>query len=131
MNYHVSTNEISPLNLLKQNGGFSINMNMECVSPQNGYAVSLTDNKVILENDDYNDNFKIKSAIKDIWNFLRLLNIPDKSKLIIGGWVDNGIVYIDASMYVDNMFEAFTIGKIFRQKAIYDFKNEISLQIKK
>lgn len=125
---NVSMNEVSLLTVLKENGGFSVNMKHMIVQKSDGYAVSLTNNQVYLEGDDYTDNIAIKRAIREIWNFLRLLDITDKKKLIIGGWINpEGVAYIDASIYETDKETAVRIAKLFNQKAIYDFKNNESI----
>ena len=48
----------------------------------------------------------------------------------IGGWMDyDGMYYIDANIHISSLEMAKAVGKTFKQKAIYDIKNEKGIML--
>ena len=50
---------------------------------------------------------------------------------VVGVWTDNltGKVWIDKSMYVEDLATAMTLGRTYNQKAIYDIVNSQVLTV--
>lgn len=103
--------------------GFSISLDgMELKQYKEGYAVSITDIRTDLNN--------LDQDFKKVCMILNSLNIPFESK-VIGGWTYQGVIYLDATIYLKNKKTALLLGQVFRQLAIYDFKNKKSIEVKK
>lgn len=47
----------------------------------------------------------------------------------VGGWLDNGIVYIDNSIHVYDINEALELARHHEQLAIYDLENDTSIYL--
>ena len=96
--------------------GFSLNFKYGTLNTEeNGYYVALTDNPTTRKD--------LETTYKKVWNFLKLLNVPDSFK-IIGGWKEDNIYYLDASVWVLDKEDAHTLKRLFRQKALWDVENE-------
>lgn len=102
--------------------GFSIDYEgMELADYKNGYAVALTDNVII---GDAETDFKLLCKMASMLNC-------DKNTILFGGWSDGNKTYLDLSLWVPSLEEALSLGKRFNQKAIYDFKNNKSIEVLK
>lgn len=47
----------------------------------------------------------------------------------VGGWLDNGIVYVDNSIHVYDINEALELARHHEQLAIYDLENDTSIYL--
>jgi hypothetical protein len=105
---------------LKESGGFSLQVNdNQPLKDNNGYVVSITDNKV-KENE-------LRRTFRDLHKTAGKLNTDNA---LVGGWQDSeGNIYLDVSVKVDKLNEAKALGHLFNQKAIYDLKNNKSINL--
>jgi len=105
---------------LYNNNGFTVNKKLEKVSNLD-YIVSTP-------------NFETQIPLK-------LLTFPVFQSLIreytelveddkyIGVWIDNDIAYFDVSVSIIQKDLAIELGKMWEQKAIYDYKNNQSIYL--
>ena len=96
-----------------------------------GFTIDLKDNKIItpkykkgfyvgITN---NSNANIDLLISRVL-YLKQVTFKDISTFI-GGWSNEGLFYLDLSLYVKNFKDAVILGKKFNQKSIYSiFKND-------
>jgi hypothetical protein len=54
--------------------------------------------------------------------------LPDESQ-VIGGWVDDGIVYLEVSDIIKSKSVALELAEARGEKAIYDFANAKSIEV--
>lgn len=50
-------------------------------------------------------------------------------KTYLGAWVSGGKIYIDLSMWVDNLPMAIALGKLHTQLEVYDFLNKKGVKV--
>jgi hypothetical protein len=97
------------------NGGISIDNKGHELSDCGGYAVSIFPDRGTQVNSD-------EFGPDDILAFSRKnADILDKKGAILGAWRDNGKVYLDVSIFVENRDRALFLAKQHAQLAIYDF----------
>jgi len=87
-----------------------------------GFAVSLTDNAFSVVN-----KSTAKAIAADIKATARQLHLK---KWYIGAWSDGKKYYIDLSIIVESKKIALELGKIFKQKAIFDFSTLQSIPVR-
>lgn len=106
-----------------QNGGATFNLSTG-TSPTTGYAVSLKGgSKTPIDN----TRQSIEQTIKEFISIHGLeLSIPENH---IGGWVDDGWLYLDVSIIMDNLSDAILMGKIHEQKAIFNINDGHSIDL--
>ena len=104
---------------IKENGGGTYNKELKSISAKNGYMVSLQgfERKCKTEQE-------IEKAITENMEIIRGLD-----GAYLGAWIDEGIVYIDISVLVDNKEDAMQLGKLNNQLAIYDIQNNESIYL--
>lgn len=95
------------LDQLNKEGGFTCDRSGKS-KEVNGYAVSLLNPGIILDN----QSNPLPSIVK------LLENLPDNTYL--GGWIDNGVIYLDYTLIIPDYDTAFSIAVINKQKAIYN-----------
>lgn len=90
--------------------GITLDFNGNKINPKNGYAVSLTNHVIPLN--------KINASfLKRLRHDSRLIK-----GALLGGWRDkNGNQYLDITVLVSDIREAFTIGRKHKQQAIFSF----------
>ena len=97
-----------------QNGGATFNLSTG-TSPTSGYAVSLKGGSQVPIDDTR------QSIEHALYNFCAVhgleLSMPENH---IGGWVDDGWLYLDVSIILPNLVDAILMGKINKQKAIFN-----------
>ena len=100
-----------------QNGGATFNLSTG-TSPTTGYAVSLKGGSQVPIDDTR------QSIEHALYNFCAVhgleLSIPENH---IGGWVDDGWLYLDVSIILPNLVDAILMGKIHEQKAIFNIND--------
>lgn len=106
-----------------QNGGATFNISTG-TSPTTGYAVSLKGgSKTPIDE----SRQSIEQTIKEFISIHGLeLSIPENH---IGGWVDDGWLYLDVSIIMDNLSDAILMGKIHEQKAIFNINDGHSIDL--
>ena len=101
------------------NGGSSTNrLNQK---PTAGYMVSVPDESVIVPIDDREAAIEAISAHRK--SIAQRTHLP----YYVGTWVDNGQIFIDVSVQIDNLEHALDVGRTFEQIAIYDVVNQQSI----
>jgi hypothetical protein len=109
----------------KTGGTFKIcGTKVNCI---NGYFVSLRNGFVIPTEFFLNVKYPIV-ALSYSLEKLFILNGDDQFDYI-GFWVNGGIVYIDCTIHVRTKKEALKIGRLNNQIAIYDCKNNVSINL--
>jgi len=90
-----------------------------------GYAVSITDNPIHFR--DITER-QLKAEINRLEDQAKKLNLK---KYFFGWWLDKktGIGYLDLSLIFNNKRDALAVGRVFNQKAIFNFKTLQSLYI--
>ena len=100
---------IRKLKRLFRNGGFTATLKGNRIKKKSGYCVSLTNNK----------DLDIKRLIGSLYR----LQLSIKGyNLYIGGWVNEGIYYLDYTIIEPDKQKALKMASMFNQKAIYDLK---------
>ena len=101
-------------NYLKKNGGFTAKPNLIPVKPKSGYAVSLKGYET-----------RVPLEIVSLGLFRELLKcyqrLAEKNIAYIGGWIDEGYLYLDLSLILHNKEQALEVASKNKQKAIFDF----------
>ena len=111
--------------LLENKEGATLDFDYRPQHFENGFAVSLTDNKII---DWFNwSDEEIKKEAEKIKNLASLLNID---KAFLGWWSDEEVGYLDLTLVIENKEDALRLGKLFNQKAVYDFRTGKVIDIK-
>ena len=106
-----------------ENGGATFNLSTG-TSPTSGYAVSLKGgSKTPIDG----TRKSIEQTIKEFISIHGLeLSMPENH---IGGWVDDGWLYLDVSIIMDNLSDAILMGKIHEQKAIFNINDGHSINL--
>ena len=100
------------LKIAKENpSGFTIDLELNFVS--GGYAVA---------NKETQDCFGVEGLKK-------VIEYAKKHNTYIGGWLEEGKFYFDASIVVQDKEEALRIGKENEQIAIYDFQTGLPIYL--
>jgi hypothetical protein len=84
-----------------------------------GFAVSLTNNSILKW--DEKSNRELKKEVEKIREMAKGLNLK---KYFLGWWVNKDKGYLDLTIIIKKKDLAMELGKIFGQKAIYDFRNK-------
>lgn len=104
------------LQYVKDNGGATLDNDMNIATISDGYMVSIKGYEFIADIDDY---YYISDKIKYISN----IDIKDK---YIGLWLNDGKLYIDCSFNISDYEKAIEKAIINEQLAIYDVsKNNV------
>lgn len=114
-------------NILKEgikNGGFTIDKNGKAPKCKSGYVVSdFGKEKTYL----LNDKSDMLQLEKDIILYFDYIQSEDGAN--VGAWIEDGVLFLDISRIYQNKKEALKVGKKNRQLAIYDIKNDKSINI--
>ena len=106
-----------------QNGGATFNLSTG-TSPTSGYVVSLKGGSQVPIDE---SRQSIEQTIKEFISIHGLeLSIPENN---IGGWVDDGWLYLDVSIILPNLVDAILMGKIHEQKAIFNINDGHSIDL--
>lgn len=102
-------------------GGASFNLNVE--SPKKGFMVATSGNELVIPEKDF--------TRKTLRNYVKsnLKNINAKN-VNVGTWKENGLVYLDISINIQDKKEAIKLGKENNQIAIFDLSNFESVYLK-
>jgi hypothetical protein len=106
------------------NGGASLNKQLEVVSVNTGYLVSIPSKytKVLTIDTDYATMLK---AMQDMSSEINV----DGSGAYVGLWVNDGKLYIDLSINFNDLQVALNIAREFKQIAIWDAVNGKEIKI--
>lgn len=104
-----------------ENKGATLDKDYNNFSSNNGFMVSLQGQEIKVNK---NDIQGIKREIEKKREFIK-----DKRGLYIGLWLENDIMFIDVSIHIVNYLRALEVGRVNRQKAIYNLKNNDSIYL--
>lgn len=107
-----------------EKGGFTIDKTGKAPNVKSGYIVSDFGKEKTYFINDIND---MRQLEKDIITYFEDIQNSDGAN--VGLWLDNDILFLDISRIYQNKKEALKIGKKNRQLAIYDIKNDKSINI--
>lgn len=114
-------------NILKEgikNGGFTIDKDGKTPKVKSGYVVSDYGKEKTYLLNDKSDMIQLEKDIITYFDY-----IQNENGAHVGGWIENGVFFLDISRIYQNKKEALRIGKKNRQLAIYDIKNDKSIDI--
>lgn len=111
------------LEQLKNNGGFSYNINTHD-SPTSGYMVSLQGCEEVYYSEDITED----TIPGYITRYAKQLLIPGS---YLGGWVDGETVYLDVSINIDDLQDALALARDNDQLAIFDLQAGESIYLDK
>lgn len=104
---------------IKENGGGTYNKDLKSINAKRGYMVSLQGYERKCKTEE-----EIKKAIKENMEIIKGLD-----SAYLGAWIDEGIIYIDVSILVENKEDALELGKVNNQLAVYDLKSNESIYL--
>ena len=111
------------IDLTIKNGGASFNNELEAINYENGFAVGTWD---ILKTTNLE---ALEKELNSILNQQTKLNT--KNGLFFGLWIDKDkVAHLDQCVLIGEYYQAVQYGKDKDQKSIYDFKNEIEINLK-
>ena len=117
--------KIESLYFLIQSGeGFSVRPDGYLTYVGDGYAVGGVKGGKVFTMANEILSFNVFSA-----QMARLASyLPDESQ-VIGGWVDDGIVYLEVSDIIKSKSVALELAEARGEKAIYDFANAKTIDV--
>jgi len=111
-------------NIINKEGGITLAQDLLEVGQDYGYFVSLFGVKRELPNrcEDHNTSFvsghDVEVCFKELANKYGVLGLIG----YVGFWKENITLYADITIHIEHRFLAVLVGKLFKQKAIYDCK---------
>ena len=105
--------------LLKDNGGFTLSSKLQDVSLDSGYMVAYKAHETIIDI----NSLELGQSINTTQNNAQKLNA------FVGGWLDNGLVYLDVSKHFTDKSKALEFARQEKQIAIYDIKKGESIYL--
>ena len=105
-----------------ENGGATLTSELKKAELVNGFMVSLEGTESQVKGEDYQAIIKAIEEKQEI--------IKDNKNLFIGLWLDDGIMYVDISININDKIDALEFGKKNKQLAIYDLENNDSIYLK-
>jgi len=103
-------------NELVNNNGASYSIVNGILNPNSGYFVSLPNREQQINRNDFNT-----SILADFIN--NNSDLLSNENNFVGGWIENGIVYLDVSEQIADKRTALNLGVQRNQLAIYDANN--------
>ena len=126
------SNALKLIDLTIKNGGVSFNNNLEALTLKEGFAVGIKPIKEV--NESFSNDKKVIEKILNTLEPFKANCIDEKGKeynCFYGLWVSElGVFYLDGCVQILDYQTAVNYGKHFEQIAIYDFKNEIEINLK-
>ena len=116
---------ISLYHLLQSGEGFSVRPEGLRTYTGGGYAVGGAQDFKAFEIDNESLSF---IHFEKVMNGLVSSSL-DRDTQVIGGWVDEGRVYLELSDIVLSNYVAVELAKMRKEKAIYDFANSKSIYL--
>jgi hypothetical protein len=110
-------------------GGASYNMLTGEFNPNHGFMVSIKGHEKTYNTDKNSFNYEIADFINGK-AILLLSGISENyDKIFLGGWIDNGLLYLDVSFLVDTETEAIKMAKDNEQLAYFNNTNKETIYI--
>jgi hypothetical protein len=103
-------------NELVNNNGASYNITTGILNPNSGFFVSLPNREQQINRNNFNT-----SILADFIN--NNIDLLSNENNFVGGWIENGIVYLDVSEQIADKRTALNLGVQRNQLAIYDANN--------
>ena len=103
-------------NELVSNNGASYNITTGILNPQNGYFVSLPNRELQINRNELSTLVVSRFISANI-------DLLSNENNFVGGWIENGIVYLDVSEQIADKRTALNLGVQHNQLAIYDANN--------
>ena len=100
-----------------QNGGATLNNELENANLNGGYMVSMVGHETIISLEDLKDYKQVEKTLIEYKKLAR------KNKAFIGAWINNNKLYLDLSKNYKRLGNAMKIGKKNNQLAIFDINN--------
>lgn len=100
--------------------GFTMKRNGVYAKPKTGYFVALTDNRIKRVN---------KKTLSPLKSQAKQLEKMTGKEIMFGYWKDEQEHCLDLSIHTKNLGQAKSIGKLFKQKAIYSCKKQDSIYL--
>jgi hypothetical protein len=107
------------------NKGYNYDKQGRVKKYKSGYMVALKDWEKIIQNKD----LILNDLVLDIESKLKDLENKKIRGLVIGFWREDDLIYIDLSLRVANKKTAIALGKINKQLAIWDNKNQKAIAL--
>jgi hypothetical protein len=102
--------------LLKHKDGATFGLNFKPKSFKSGFAVSITNNRILLWTEKTEKELKREvEKLKSLAKELRL------KRYYFGWWTIDKVGWLDISLVLKDKDLALGLAKIFRQKAVYNF----------
>jgi hypothetical protein len=120
------SNLINFRNAIINNGGASYNLLTGEFNPTNGYMVSINDHEYVIRFNTLNLQHEIARYIRSKADILISGLSEDK---FIGAWIEDDNLVLDVSIKVDSLEDAIQIGKENEQRAIFDCKNSVTINL--
>jgi hypothetical protein len=100
-------------NELVNNNGASYNITTGILNPNSGFFVSLPNRELQINRNAFNT-----SVLADFIN--NNIDLLSNENNFVGGWIENGIIYLDVSEQIADKRTALNLGVQRNQLAIYD-----------
>jgi hypothetical protein len=112
------------------NGGASYNLMTGEFNPNHGYMVSIKGHEKTHKAGKESYQYEIADYVKSKAIIL-MAGIVDDSidRIFLGGWIDNGLLYLDVSYLVDTEEEAIQMAKDNEQIAYHDNAKGVSINV--
>lgn len=107
-------NPAEVFDLVKENGGATLNGDLSPFTPESGFQVALQGHEVGLPAGDFVTAFA---------NYLEDISDVLTEGRFIGLWLDieDGVLYADVSVHVEDMEDALSLGLSEGQKAVWNW----------
>lgn len=116
-------NLVNFINDTLNNGGASFNLLTSEYNPNSGYMVAVKGYEVKIPVEQFNR----KTVADYIANNVYMLLTNVDSNLFLGAWVDEGFVYLDISMKIEDKIQALHLAIDSKELAIFDNENKESV----
>ena len=105
--------------MLINNGGFTLSSSLQDVSLDSGYMVAYKEHENIIDI----NSLELGQSINTTQDNAKKLNA------FVGGWLDNGLVYLDVSKHFTDKDKALEFARQEKQIAIYDIEKGESIYL--
>ena len=114
-----------------EKNGFTFSISQNKFIEGRGFAVAnIKNSERIFENFENIDKIKFLCILKNFY-IENIVNFLDNKNLCLGGWVDNGRLYLDVSTVLYSKKEALRIASANGELAIFDLSTFETIYLKK